>query len=147
MPCEACMALCKNRGYRKKGVEDIYVLGNLLAASKLRRKMYLKQMTRIFDVWHHDNVEQYRPTKNPDGGLFTQYVDTFMKMKLFDYLGVNVHQHSIQDHQFQLGGALERFRAAYPFYYRHQGAGVDPNNSTLYNGILPKSHHPDWLVR
>uniref|UniRef100_A0A915IB23 Uncharacterized protein n=1 Tax=Romanomermis culicivorax TaxID=13658 RepID=A0A915IB23_ROMCU len=36
----------------------------------------------IASVWHLDNVEQYHPTKNRDGGLFTQYVNTFMKMKL-----------------------------------------------------------------
>uniref|UniRef100_A0A915KBQ3 Vitellogenin n=1 Tax=Romanomermis culicivorax TaxID=13658 RepID=A0A915KBQ3_ROMCU len=33
------------------------------------------------EVWHYDNLEQYQPTRNPDGGLFTQYVNTFMKIK------------------------------------------------------------------
>uniref|UniRef100_A0A915KJ18 Uncharacterized protein n=1 Tax=Romanomermis culicivorax TaxID=13658 RepID=A0A915KJ18_ROMCU len=33
-------------------------------------------------VWHYDNIEQYHPTRNPDGGLFTQYVNTLMKIKL-----------------------------------------------------------------
>uniref|UniRef100_A0A915HTU9 Uncharacterized protein n=1 Tax=Romanomermis culicivorax TaxID=13658 RepID=A0A915HTU9_ROMCU len=36
----------------------------------------------IFEVWHYDNIEQYHSTRNPDGGLFTQYVNTFMEMKL-----------------------------------------------------------------
>uniref|UniRef100_A0A915IY46 Uncharacterized protein n=1 Tax=Romanomermis culicivorax TaxID=13658 RepID=A0A915IY46_ROMCU len=34
------------------------------------------------EVWHYDNIHQYHPTKNPDDGSFTQYVNIFMKMKL-----------------------------------------------------------------
>uniref|UniRef100_A0A915JE73 Uncharacterized protein n=1 Tax=Romanomermis culicivorax TaxID=13658 RepID=A0A915JE73_ROMCU len=41
----------------------------------------LEAILKIFEVWHFDSVEQYHPTKNPDGGLFTRYVNTFMKMK------------------------------------------------------------------
>jgi hypothetical protein len=36
----------------------------------------------IFEVWHYEKLEQYDPVTNPDGGLFTGYVNTFMKMKL-----------------------------------------------------------------
>uniref|UniRef100_A0A915KUR0 Uncharacterized protein n=1 Tax=Romanomermis culicivorax TaxID=13658 RepID=A0A915KUR0_ROMCU len=39
--------------------------------------------SRIILIWHYDNVEQYHPTRNPDGGLSTQHVNPFMKMKLF----------------------------------------------------------------
>uniref|UniRef100_A0A915JZD2 Uncharacterized protein n=1 Tax=Romanomermis culicivorax TaxID=13658 RepID=A0A915JZD2_ROMCU len=37
---------------------------------------------KVFEVWHYDNIEQYHPTRNPDIGLFTQYVNNFMIMKL-----------------------------------------------------------------
>uniref|UniRef100_A0A915KBF4 DNA-directed DNA polymerase n=1 Tax=Romanomermis culicivorax TaxID=13658 RepID=A0A915KBF4_ROMCU len=30
----------------------------------------------------YDNVEQYHPTRNPDGGFFAQYVNTSVEMKL-----------------------------------------------------------------
>uniref|UniRef100_A0A915IWV4 Uncharacterized protein n=1 Tax=Romanomermis culicivorax TaxID=13658 RepID=A0A915IWV4_ROMCU len=42
-----------------------------------------EDILKIFEVWHYDKVEQYHPTKNPEGGLFTQYVNTFIKMELF----------------------------------------------------------------
>uniref|UniRef100_A0A915J535 Uncharacterized protein n=1 Tax=Romanomermis culicivorax TaxID=13658 RepID=A0A915J535_ROMCU len=38
---------------------------------------------KILEVWHYDNVGQYHPIRNPDGGLITQYVSTFTKTKLF----------------------------------------------------------------
>uniref|UniRef100_A0A915ISU8 Uncharacterized protein n=1 Tax=Romanomermis culicivorax TaxID=13658 RepID=A0A915ISU8_ROMCU len=41
-----------------------------------------EEILKIFEVWHYDNSEKYHPTKNPDGGLFTQYFNTLMKMKL-----------------------------------------------------------------
>uniref|UniRef100_A0A915KEX4 Uncharacterized protein n=1 Tax=Romanomermis culicivorax TaxID=13658 RepID=A0A915KEX4_ROMCU len=44
-------------------------------------KLYDK-ILKIFEVWHYNNVEQYHPMRNPDGGLFTEYVNTFMKLKL-----------------------------------------------------------------
>jgi hypothetical protein len=35
---------------------------------------------RIYEVWHFDETEQYDP-KTKTGGLFTDYVNTFLKMK------------------------------------------------------------------
>jgi hypothetical protein len=32
-------------------------------------------------VWHYEKVEQYHPVNNPDGGLFTAYINQFMAMK------------------------------------------------------------------
>uniref|UniRef100_A0A915IYK6 Uncharacterized protein n=1 Tax=Romanomermis culicivorax TaxID=13658 RepID=A0A915IYK6_ROMCU len=40
------------------------------------------KILKIFEVWHYDNVEQYHLTENHDSGLFPQYVNTFMKLKL-----------------------------------------------------------------
>jgi len=34
------------------------------------------------EVWHFDKIEKYDPISNPYGGLFTEYVNKFMKMKL-----------------------------------------------------------------
>jgi hypothetical protein len=48
---------------------------------KLRKaleKGYVVQ--RIYEVWHFDETEQYGP-KTKTGGLFTDYVNTFLKMK------------------------------------------------------------------
>ena len=38
------------------------------------------QVKKIFLVWHWDNVEQYIPNTKI-GGLFTEYVNTFLKIK------------------------------------------------------------------
>lgn len=35
---------------------------------------------RIYEVWHFDNVEQY-DQKSKTGGIFTEYINTFLKMK------------------------------------------------------------------
>uniref|UniRef100_A0A915HGE1 Uncharacterized protein n=1 Tax=Romanomermis culicivorax TaxID=13658 RepID=A0A915HGE1_ROMCU len=43
---------------------------------------YNNKILKVFEIWYYNNVEQYHPTKNPDSGLFTQYFNTFMKMKL-----------------------------------------------------------------
>lgn len=34
----------------------------------------------IYEVWHFDNVEKYDPKLKP-GGIFTEYINTFLKMK------------------------------------------------------------------
>ena len=45
---------------------------------KALEKGYVVQ--RIYEVWHFDETEQYDP-KTKTGGLFTDYVNTFLKMK------------------------------------------------------------------
>jgi hypothetical protein len=44
---------------------------------KALEKGYVVQ--RIYEVWHFDETEQYDP-KTKTGGLFTDYVNTFLKM-------------------------------------------------------------------
>ena len=34
----------------------------------------------IYDVWYFDNISNYKPT-TMTGGLFTEYVNTFQKLK------------------------------------------------------------------
>ena len=38
------------------------------------------KMMKIYEVWHFDKTEQYDPTTKT-GGLFTEYVNTFLRMK------------------------------------------------------------------
>lgn len=38
------------------------------------------KIDRIYEVWHFDNVEQY-DQKSKTGGIFTEYINTFLKMK------------------------------------------------------------------
>jgi hypothetical protein len=45
---------------------------------KALEKGYVVQ--RIYEVWQFDETEQYDP-KTKTGGLFTDYVNTFFKMK------------------------------------------------------------------
>ena len=37
-------------------------------------------LQRIFEVWHFDNISQYDPYSK-SGGIFTEYVNTFLKVK------------------------------------------------------------------
>jgi hypothetical protein len=34
----------------------------------------------IYEIWHFDHVEQYDP-RSKTGGIFTEYINTFLKMK------------------------------------------------------------------
>uniref|UniRef100_A0A915HZI6 Uncharacterized protein n=1 Tax=Romanomermis culicivorax TaxID=13658 RepID=A0A915HZI6_ROMCU len=42
----------------------------------------IKFVTLVFEVWHYKAVDRYDQISNPDGGLFTSYVNTFMKLKM-----------------------------------------------------------------
>lgn len=37
-------------------------------------------MLKVHEVWHYDNIEKYDPDTKT-GGLFTEYINTFLKMK------------------------------------------------------------------
>ena len=38
------------------------------------------KIEKIYEVWHFDRVEQYDP-ETKMGGMFKEYIDTFLKMK------------------------------------------------------------------
>ena len=38
------------------------------------------QIVRIYEIWHFDHISQYDPNTKT-GGLFTEYVNTFLKLK------------------------------------------------------------------
>jgi len=46
------------------------------------KRFSIHQVLKIMEVWHFDQVEVYDKDENPDGGLFSQYVNCFMKLKL-----------------------------------------------------------------
>ncbi len=46
---------------------------------KLAIKHGLK-ITKIYSIWHWDKIEQYNEEKK-SGGLITEYVNTFLKIK------------------------------------------------------------------
>jgi len=43
------------------------------------------QVLQIMEVWHYEKTEKYDKDCNPDGGLFSQYVNCFMKLKLVGF--------------------------------------------------------------
>uniref|UniRef100_A0A915JP04 Uncharacterized protein n=1 Tax=Romanomermis culicivorax TaxID=13658 RepID=A0A915JP04_ROMCU len=62
------------------------------------------EIFKIFGALHYHNIEQFHLTENPDGGLFTQYFNTFMKMKLFGQ-GNNMDKtiiHNVPKEYFEL---------------------------------------------
>ena len=38
-------------------------------------------MLKVYEVWQYDTITKYDP-KTGDGGLFAQYMNTFMKIKM-----------------------------------------------------------------
>jgi len=40
------------------------------------------KIVKVFEVWHFTRMEKYDPVKNPSGGLFTFYINLFMKQKI-----------------------------------------------------------------
>jgi hypothetical protein len=56
----------------------ISVKPSVTISKKALEKGYVVQ--RIYEVWYFDETEQYDP-KTKTGGLFTDYVNTFLKMK------------------------------------------------------------------
>ena len=38
------------------------------------------EIVKIYEVWHFDNISQYDP-ESKSGGIFTEYVNNFLKMK------------------------------------------------------------------
>lgn len=39
------------------------------------------KIQEIYEVWHYEETEQYDKEENPSGGLFTTYINKFMKLK------------------------------------------------------------------
>src|SRR5437867_2656998 len=40
------------------------------------------KILKVHEAWHYEKFEQYHPMDNPNGGLFTLYVNTFLKLKI-----------------------------------------------------------------
>jgi len=40
-----------------------------------------RTIVKVHEVWHYDKLEQYDMATNPKGGLFTPYIDKFMRQK------------------------------------------------------------------
>jgi len=38
------------------------------------------QIIELYEIWHYKTIEQYDPVSR-EGGLFTEYVNAFMKIK------------------------------------------------------------------
>jgi hypothetical protein len=58
---------------------------------------------RIYEVWHFDETEQYDP-ETKTGGLFTDYVNTFLKMK---QEAVNMSKYSTGSDMYFIRGMLD----------------------------------------
>ena len=43
-------------------------------------------LLKVYKVWQCDTITKYDPSTG-DGGLFAQYINTFMKIKKWKYLG------------------------------------------------------------
>lgn len=48
------------------------------------------KIVKIYYVWHYEQSTQYNKEVNPDGGLFTDYVNTFMKIKLVSIFYISI---------------------------------------------------------
>ena len=72
--CELNISNC-HHSESKRCLEGSWVILELLEAIKLGYKVI-----KIYEVWHYDNVAKYDKISKT-GGLFTEYVNTFLKIK------------------------------------------------------------------
>jgi len=49
---------------------------------------------KIYEVWHYDKFEKYDTDENPNGGLFSGYGNSFMKIKLVSIVKRNTTKSS-----------------------------------------------------
>ncbi|VDH97141.1 Hypothetical predicted protein [Mytilus galloprovincialis] len=65
--------------YHKSG--NWYTPWLIFSSEQWTRGHFLKKMvTKAYEVWHFDEVSQYNPDTK-EGGIFTEYVNTFLKIK------------------------------------------------------------------
>jgi hypothetical protein len=68
------------------GSDMYFIRGMLDLCPNFPQTLFSISLTNVlnpgffFEVWHFDETEQYDP-KTKTGGLFTDYVNTFLKMK------------------------------------------------------------------
>jgi hypothetical protein len=76
--CSACASFkqpnCTHSPHERE-IEGTWVTLEIMEAVK---RGY--QITKIYEIWHFDQKEQYNK-QSKTGGLFTKYVDTFLKIK------------------------------------------------------------------
>ena len=60
--------------------EDRSFIGSWVTEEVKKAVQMGHMIAKIYEVWHFDQVSQYDP-KSKTGGLFTEYVNTFLKIK------------------------------------------------------------------
>jgi len=77
--CRTCMVEKQNEPFQHSDRERL-LTGTWVTdeVKKAIEKGYI--MDRIHEIWHFDCISQYDPT-TMTGGVFTEYVNTFLKMK------------------------------------------------------------------
>lgn len=71
---ENCVDLC-NHDEEERAFIGTWVTGEIKKAVEMGY-----QIKKIYEVWHFDQISRYDPVTK-QGGIFTDYVNTFLKIK------------------------------------------------------------------
>ena len=98
-------------------LEGTWVTLEVIEALKLGYKII-----RIYEVWHYEDKTQYNPTEK-NGGLFTNYVNTFLKIKQ-EASGYPDWVNTEDDKNKYINN-----------YFQHEGILLDKNNIKVNSGL------------
>jgi hypothetical protein len=72
--CEENIKSCSHTD-DERALEGTWVILEILEAIKLNYRII-----QIYEIWHYEETDQYNPC-DKKGGLFTEYVNNFLKIK------------------------------------------------------------------
>ena len=77
--CRKCET--ENQSIRKHSVGDRSLSGTWVSVELQKAVQIGYTLLKVYEVWQYDTVTKYDPSTG-DGGLFAQYMNTFMKIKM-----------------------------------------------------------------
>ena len=78
--CRKC-AETENQSICNHSVDDRSLSGTWVSVGLQKAVQIGYTLLKLYDVWQYDTITKY-DLKKGDGGLFSQYMNTFMKIKM-----------------------------------------------------------------
>ena len=81
--CRKC-AETENQSICNHSVGDLSPSGTWVSVELQKAVQIGYTLLKVYEVWQYDTITKYDPSTG-DGGLFAQYMNTFMKIKMEAY--------------------------------------------------------------
>ena len=78
--CRKC-SKTENQSICNHSVSDRYLSGTWVSVELQKAVQLGYTLLKVYEVWQYDTITKYDPCTG-DGGLFAQYMNTFMKIKM-----------------------------------------------------------------